>query len=67
MDTKLKKYRTTTEHPKWNFNGHRVDLREISDREAAQLVKKGFGLIEKIPSSKGDIGSNNKDRGESRS
>ena len=67
MDTKLKQYTAKTNHPKWRFQGKDIDLREVSDRDAAKLVKAGFKQLEKTPSSTGKSGNNNKDRGESRS
>tara|TARA_R110001592_G_scaffold268269_3_gene534522 strand:- start:37957 stop:38118 length:162 start_codon:yes stop_codon:yes gene_type:complete len=48
MDTKLKKHIPLTNHPVWNHDGERVDLREISDTKAKKLIAGGFNLLAKI-------------------
>jgi hypothetical protein len=48
MDTKLKKHIPSTDHPIWNYNGERIDLRDISDTKAKKLIASGFNLLAKI-------------------
>lgn len=42
----LSRFKATTDHPKWNWKDQVIDLRTISDDEAAELVKKGFPYLE---------------------
>lgn len=42
----LSRFKATTDHPKWNWKDQVIDLRTISDDEAADLVKNGFPFLE---------------------
>lgn len=43
-----KSFKCTTEHPKHDWHGTRVDLRTVSIDKAKVLVKAGFPFLEEV-------------------